>query len=155
MTSRNVNILILFIFWRARVFWPMSPIFFIFERFLDSNPESCPSKQARYHLMSNLQKNVKFCESFYKLSEIPCYKLLFMLSWISVLILRSWLCWTNPVFAWPGRFCSLFQILFFFTPCKQETEMKSHQFIVNFIFLRLPIWGTLFSDSFPPIKERI
>jgi hypothetical protein len=38
-------------FWRARVFWPLLCLrrpFCIFERCLDSNPESCRSKQARY-----------------------------------------------------------------------------------------------------------
>ncbi len=41
----------LYIFWRTRVCWPLLCLgcpFYIFERCLDSNPESCLSKQARY-----------------------------------------------------------------------------------------------------------
>jgi hypothetical protein len=37
---------LLYIFWRARVCWP----FCTFERCLDSNPESCRCKLARYQL---------------------------------------------------------------------------------------------------------
>jgi hypothetical protein len=42
-----------YIFWRAKVCWPLLCLcrpFCIFERCLDSNPESCRSKQARYEL---------------------------------------------------------------------------------------------------------
>ncbi len=42
-----------FFFWQARMCWPLLCLcgpFCIFERCLDSNPESCRSKQARYQL---------------------------------------------------------------------------------------------------------
>jgi hypothetical protein len=45
-------------FWRARVCWPchcLCRTFCIFERCLDSNPESCHSKQACYHQLSHLR----------------------------------------------------------------------------------------------------
>ncbi len=42
-------------FWQARMCWPLLCLcrpFCILERCLDSNPESCRSKQARYQLAS-------------------------------------------------------------------------------------------------------
>jgi hypothetical protein len=52
-SSRPPKIFILYIFWRVTVCWQLLCIcrsFCIFERCLDSNPESCRSKQARHQL---------------------------------------------------------------------------------------------------------
>ncbi len=49
----NTSKYCIFFFWRARVCWPLFCLcrrFCIFERCLDSKPESCCSKRARYQL---------------------------------------------------------------------------------------------------------
>jgi hypothetical protein len=57
-----------YFFWRARVCRPLlclCPPFYIFDICLDSNPESCRSKQARYKLSHPPKKlAIHFCLSF-------------------------------------------------------------------------------------------
>ncbi len=54
--------------WWVRLCWPLlclCPPFYIFERCLDSNPESCPRNQARYQLSHPPNLAIHFCLSFY------------------------------------------------------------------------------------------
>ncbi len=92
----------LYIFWRTRVCWPLLCLcrpFCIFERYLDSNPESCRSEQARY--ATNLPT---YHTSPYMGKVIPDLGF-FSTQFFRILLFidndldRSWRAWETPL--WP------------------------------------------------------
>ncbi len=51
--GNGLKLFLFLFFWRARVYWPLLCLcrpFCMFDRCMDSNPENCRSKQARYQL---------------------------------------------------------------------------------------------------------
>jgi hypothetical protein len=72
--------LFLYIFWRARVCWPLVCLgrpFYIFERCLYSNPESWLSKQARYqHIHPSPYSTTGLSSLPISRRCIPCHKLM-------------------------------------------------------------------------------